>query len=198
MYNIVFFADSSFSVNSYIQPLVKALNSFIETQRKVGPENRLTLVKYNETLEYIFLYKIISSIDTPLLTQDINPTGGVAFYDNVTTALARLCTFSGEMKTHVPTIAIVFTDKWDTCSRRITPELMLLQIARLQLRGWKFIFLGTTDIAVNIGRKLGYNVCIKYDISEKGLSDSMDVITQIIEGGARQNVDIDLTRERDG
>lgn len=186
--NIVFIVDNSSSVNNYVQQYTETINRILETQRTIDPNTLLSFITFNQEIDYQYINQPLGTINTPF---NIKPNGITALYDNISTIIARLKNFS--TITHSkPPLVIIITDGEDTASRFADKSHVYFQITMMQRFGWKFVFLGTTEEAVNIGKDMGCNVCILYTTNDRSFAEIVHVIGELLRHGVQHNEDIDI------
>jgi len=190
--NVILVIDTSHSVLQYVTPYLQTINTIIEIQKKINPENLLSVVTFSNRIDYLCLNKPVKNITSPISVQDLNIQGNTALYDSVVAILGNLHKFHDKTKMRTETQVIILTDGLDTCSRFTQPKHLAFQIAKSQALGWKFTFLGTTEDSMNLGRILGCNVCVLYNTIESSFNRIGNVVEDLLQARIPSNVDVDL------
>lgn len=189
MPNILFFVDTSTSTSDYLTEYTACVNGLIRHCKTTRPEDLLTLVTFNDVLDYAYMAKKAKETEDIVIT----PSGTTALHASLCACLGTMLKFN-KVTYQSPCLAIILTDGMDTNSGMVTARHSALQIARCKAQGWRFIFLGMTEDAVKLGRWMGANICILYSATTK----SFQAIDEVLAGfvthmdKAWKDVDIDL------
>lgn len=190
--SLIFIIDTSTSIQPYLQHYTSAINGVIESQRTTNPRTLLSLITFNDEIKYLCLNKAIDTLPvSPVTEEAIKPNGLTAFHDNVCAILQHVNSFFTNNH-QCPPVVVILTDGDDTSSRLLSERHTMLQVARCKARGWRFIYLGVTDQAITIGRKIGFDVCILYDSTEGSFTRIPDAVHHFISNEQQEHVDVDI------
>lgn len=187
MRNIILFIDTSLSIEKIMHDYTKAVMNIIGNIEKIDPASLLTVITFNETVEYVGINQAVSSYNSVNLV----PKGNTSLYDCLSTSIHRLNQFYEETKAEPP-IVVILSDGRDTSSRLVDARLTALEILRMKVRGWKFVFVGTDPGAVILGKRMGCNVCVLYDTSPQSIANVSQVVAEIVEHRANHDAEIDI------
>lgn len=151
---IAYVLDRSGSMLALQQEAIDSFNQFVQTQREVPGQSRLTLVLFDN--EYLVPHETIPLEKVPELTADTYvPRGSTALLD----AIGRTINDTNSYITKLPpdqrpamVIIAIFTDGLENSSRHYTAQHIadLIQLYRTE-KNWQFIFLAANQDAVATG-----------------------------------------------
>lgn len=188
--NIIFIIDNSISTYGYAKQYIQAINGIINFQKNINPNTSLSLITFNNSIDYIYVNANINSVE-PIDIKKLNPSGCTAFYDNFIAIINTLKKFYDKNLSNPP-IVIILTDGVDNYSKKTREEHVLLQINLTKAYGWKFVYLGTTEKSVKIGRNIGCNACVLYKTSEKSFTELSRVVGGLLNDKVKNDIDIDI------
>jgi hypothetical protein len=190
MNSIIFIIDSSESVNNYVENYVKTINSIIDEQKKLNPDLLTTIAFFNQTLRYRDINCPIKNINH-ITNQDINPQWTTSLYDNVSIILHNMSKFY-DVNDQIPPVVVILTDGEDTSSHRLELKHLVLQIGFTKLKGWKYVFLGTDEKSMTVGKEIGANICIRYNQNENSFSNIPKLLAEVIKEKIYENENINF------
>ena len=188
--SVLFIVDNSYSTNKYLKLYLDAVNGIINLQKKLYPQSLLTFATFNIKYNFHCVRKEISTLTRDMNSDDFKCDGITALYDCVTIILNNTIKFHNEIQTG-PSLCIILTDGEDNASRKTNMRQCALQIAIAKSQGYKFIFLGTTEKSVEIGKRMGCEITILYEPSKKSLDNVLDIFTELLQH-PNQKIDLDL------
>jgi len=154
---IGFVLDRSGSMNAMKEEAIGGINAFLESQRKLPGEARLTLVLFDH--EYIAAYDGVPIKDVPPLdSQSYAPRGTTALLD----AIGRTINTIGERLDKTPeserpgkVIVAILTDGLENASQEFQRNQIFKMIQRQrEVFSWEFIFLGARQDAISTGKQM--------------------------------------------
>lgn len=154
--HIYFLLDRSGSMTSIRSETIAGFDAFIAEQRKVPGTCRVTLARFDDQYEEVYVDRDVAVVPTLELT----PRGSTALLD----ALGRLIVSAGEklaaLREHArpgSVVVGVMTDGYENASRDWTHE-RIKALIELQTRdyGWEFLYLGADQDAIEEGSKMGF------------------------------------------
>ena len=165
----VFLLDRSGSMESCRQDTIDGFNAFIESQRQSG--GTMTLCLFDDKFETVYEKTPIE--DVPELTEDtFVPRGGTALLDAMGQVL--------KMDLSDDAVIIILTDGDENSSRTYTSAHVKDLV---NLKPWKFVYLGANQDAVLAARNMGINTSLDYDVNRtpelfRALSQTVSNYTQ--------------------
>ena len=155
MVDIVCIVDRSGSMGEIRLDAIGGFNTFIEEQKKVEGEARVTLVLFNH--EYILVYKQKPLAEVkPLTEATYVPSGTTALLD----AIGR--TLEGEVSLGCPDsafgekgIVVVLTDGMENASKDYTRGRVKVIIEDYQIKGWEVHYLAANQDAFAEAHRYG-------------------------------------------
>ena len=181
MSNLVLIVDHSYSVLNYIKPYTDVVNHFIQKQRQLDSSTRVSLLFFGDTIKAEFVDRPIMNV-APIQPVLVRVGVLTALYDSLGIILRQI--------PENPTTVIVITDGDDNNSKNQTAESVKVLIQNYKDKGHHFVFLGATENSVIIGKEIGFNVCILYNISEKSFEKVKETTEQILR--IKRDADFDL------
>ena len=145
----VFLLDRSGSMDSCRQDTIDGFNTFIEAQKQFG--GTMTLCLFDDKFETV--YEKMPIADVPVLTGDtFVPRGGTSLLDAMGQVL--------KMDLSDDAMIIILTDGEENSSRTYTSAHIKDLV---NLKPWKFVYLGANQDAVLTARNLGIRTSLGYD-----------------------------------
>jgi uncharacterized protein with von Willebrand factor type A (vWA) domain len=143
---IIAITDSSGSMDTIKSAVIGGFNSFVQEQRQVAGEARMTHVTFNE--EHKLLYQAIALAQVPLLDADSYQTSGcTALFDTLGDTLETQGKRIAEEGWADQVIVEIITDGLENASRRYKREQIRSMIEHAQRHGWHFVFLAANQDA---------------------------------------------------
>lgn len=147
---IITIFDTSGSMNSIRADAEGGYNSFIEEQKKLPGEARLTSVTFDNVVRPT---PTVDVREAPRFV--LRPSGGTALYDAIgQTVLAQAERIARE-KWADSTILVIVTDGGENASRAYTREGVKTSIQMVQALGWQVVFLAANQDAFSVGASIG-------------------------------------------
>ena len=165
----VFLLDRSGSMESCRQDTIDGFNTFIEAQKQFG--GTMTLCLFDDQLETVYEKTPIE--DVPVLTEDtFVPRGGTALLDAMGQVL--------KMQLSDDAMVIILTDGEENSSLTYTSAHVNDLV---NLKPWKFVYLGANQDAVLAASELGIRTSLGYDTNRtpelfRALSETVSKYTQ--------------------
>jgi Mg-chelatase subunit ChlD len=156
---ILFVVDRSGSMASLNAAACAGFNSFLDEQRTVGGNARVSLTYFNQAVAHAYTAIPINSVGA---LYSIEPSGMTAMYDGIGEAINLHSSRIEREKWADSTIMVIITDGAENSSRRFTQSATAQMISMAKSIGWQFIFMGANiDVGqvaskLNIDRELAY------------------------------------------
>ena len=182
--------DKSGSMQSIKLDTIGGFNEFLDSQKQVEGEAKITLVLFDT--EYNVVYENIPIQNAASLNESTyRPDGGTSLYDALGQAIKmtkkRIESLPEEERPE-KVIFAVLTDGEENSSkilnkegqRKYTKEKIFEKIKKLQeVDGWAFLFLGANQDAYQVGSGLGFlaNNTVTYKASKMGMKSVMDTVS---------------------
>ena len=165
----VFLLDRSGSMESCCKDTIDGFNSFIDSQKQFG--GTMTLCLFDDKFETV--YEKMPIEDVPVLTEDtFVPRGGTSLLDAMGQVL--------KMELSDDAMVIILTDGEENSSRVYTSAHVKDLV---NLKPWKFVYLGANQDAVLAASNLGIKTSLEYDVNRtpevfRTLSETVSNYTQ--------------------
>jgi len=179
---IICILDRSGSMNATINDAIGGFNSFIETQKKVPGEAKVTLVLFDDQYDIIESGKDIGKIK--LLNESTYvPRGMTALLDAVGKTInnvgTRLASTEEDERPEKVMVAIL-TDGEENASKEFTKEKVNEMIEHQKTKyQWDFVFLAANQDAIQAGTSIGINAqsCFAYVANGVGTRSAYNNLT---------------------
>ncbi|WP_223163662.1 vWA domain-containing protein [Nocardioides humilatus] len=153
--HLYFLLDRSGSMQSIKADTEGGFTAFIDEQRKVPGECRVTLAQFDNAYEVVYSDRPVA--DVPRLV--LEPRGSTALLD----AMGRLITTAGkdlaalaEDERPGTVIVAVMTDGYENASQEWThPAIKALVEQQTADYAWQFLYMGADQDAIEVGTSLG-------------------------------------------
>lgn len=172
---IVIIIDRSGSMTAIKRDMEGGFNTFIEEQKKVPGECRVSLVQFDDTDEVVYSGKPIAEVP-PL---NLQPRGMTALYDAIGKAVSGTGSRLAAMKEEDRPSQVLFlivTDGHENSSHEFTSQRINEMITHQREKySWEFVFLGANQDAITTAVGLGVSVtnAVTYDANSIGASSAM-------------------------
>jgi hypothetical protein len=156
---ILVITDRSGSMAAIAKDVIGGYNTFIEDQKKVPGEAKVTFTQFDTDYEVVYAGKTLT--DVPMLDHNtFVPRGGTALLD----AIGRTLNEQGQ---RIATedwadlvIVCIITDGEENSSREFTRERIQEMTAHAEKNGWKFIYIGANQNSFQVAQGLGMKQAI--------------------------------------
>jgi hypothetical protein len=154
--HLYFLLDRSGSMTSIAAETRAGFDAFVAEQRTVPGRCRVSLSQFDDEYEEVYVDRDLALVP-PL---DLAPRGSTALLDS----LGRLIVTAGERLAALPeperpgTVVVgVMTDGYENASKDWThPRIKQLIAHQTDVYGWRFMYLGADQDAIEEGMKMGF------------------------------------------
>lgn len=165
---LIFIVDRSGSMEGIRHDMEGGFTAFMEEQRKVPGDCRVTLVQFATDYEIVYAGTPLHGV--PLLK--IIPGGGTALLDAIGRTIhetgERLSAMHPSMRP-ARVLVVVITDGEENSSRIYSRSVVFDMIAHQTERyGWAFMFMGANQDAIDEAGKIGIKNALTYDANAVG------------------------------
>ena len=165
----VFLLDRSGSMDSCRQDTIDGFNTFVDSQKQFG--GTMTLCLFDDEFETVYEKLPIEQVP-PLTEHTFVPRGGTALHDAMGQVL--------KMNLSDDAMIIILTDGEENSSRTYTSAHVKDLV---NLKPWKFVYLGANQDAVLAATNLGIKTSMEYDVTRtpevfRALSETVSNYTQ--------------------
>lgn len=163
---IIVVTDRSGSMASIRKDANGGFSSFIEEQRTVEGEARVTQIMFDDKIETQYEAKPLA--DVPPL--DLTPRGSTALLDAIGSALNVQGERIHDEKWAELVIVVIITDGGENASREYKADQIKSMIEHAEKNGWKFVFLAANQDAFQVGAQygIGAQFTSNFDATAKG------------------------------
>lgn len=148
--------DRSGSMESIANDAIGGLNAFVDSQRRLPGEARMSLILFDDRYEVPIKSQPLAQV--PLLTrQTLVPRGSTALLDAIGRTLKKMTeSFAARPAAARPDTIIVaiLTDGEENASRTFSQAHIADLIAEKRAQGWEFIFLAANQDAIASATRL--------------------------------------------
>ena len=149
--------DRSGSMVSLQNELISGLNAFCEEQKNTSPNSRLICTRFDNIVELVLETDSLNNFRR-FSSDDFVPRGMTSLHDAVKDMVSRIeanVTSNNIEETDLP-IIVILTDGAENSSLTSREEIAAIVKAKRNL-GWKFIFMGANQDALEVGSSMGMN-----------------------------------------
>lgn len=147
---IITIFDTSGSMETIRADAEGGYNAFIDEQKKLPGEARLTSVTFSNS---VVSSPTVDVREAPRFT--LRPHGGTALYDAIGTTLMAQAKRIAEEKWANSVILVIVTDGGDNASRFQTRDSVKGMITMVQNMGWRVVFLAANQNAFAVSSGMG-------------------------------------------
>ena len=159
---IIFICDRSGSMHSIDRPACQGYNGFLDEQRGVPGEARVTNILFDD--RYEVKNQALPLAQAPYM-ETLSPRGYTALYDAIGRTLdeqGRRIKAEGWAQ---KVICVVITDGAENRSRSYNLHRINEMITHAREHNWEFVFLAANISAEGVGRDLGFNPQYTYQFT---------------------------------
>lgn len=180
---IICIIDVSGSMNSIVNDAIGGFNSFIEAQKKVKGEAKVSLVLFNNLVMPV--YSEVDIRDVKELTKaTYQPVGATALLDAVGKTVDEVGERLNKSKKKPDKVVVaILTDGEENASTQFTLYDIREKITHQTNKySWEFIFLAANQDAFLAGRKLNVPLCntFSFDATSKGVSVAYNSLSDCV------------------
>jgi Mg-chelatase subunit ChlD len=151
--------DRSGSMEIIKNDMIQGLNSFLDEQKRLPGECKVSLVQFDHEYETIYWDRDIS--DTiPRTTDNYKPRGSTSLVDamgRTIVSLGKILSESHEDNRPGKVIFITITDGEENSSKEFSRNHVFDKIThQTDKYNWQFIYIGANQDAIKEGHKFGY------------------------------------------
>jgi len=181
---LVFILDRSGSMGSMCDEAIGGFNAFLEEQKGLPGEARLTLALFDHEYNLIHNGRDIKTVE-PLNKDTYNPRGTTALLDAVGRTLddvgkriregSHSCSACGDTKKPTKVLVAVLTDGLENASKDYNKKKINEMIEHCKKEhDWQFMFLAANQDAFSEGSSLGvlHNMSMNYTMDSAGFKKS--------------------------
>lgn len=153
--DITILLDRSGSMESIKRVTIDGVNSMIQDQKLDEGDCWVTLIQFDgeDPEHHVFTGIPIDQV-RPLTDESFVPRGNTPLYDAIGLSLAHTTRRTSDTPDLLRLFVIV-TDGQENASRRVSAAEASEKIKRKEAEGWRFIFLGANQDAIEEANKIG-------------------------------------------
>lgn len=192
---IVAIIDESGSMASLKNDIIGGFNNFVDQQKKIAGEARLSLVTFSDHVRTVLEGTPLQNVNL-LNDSSYNPGGMTALLDAVGTTVDKV----GQRLALLPenarpgkVVVLIMTDGQENSSREFKREQIAEKVKHQQSKySWEFVFLGANQDSFAEASTLGIlrSHTYNYASTAKGLGEAystLNMVTARARGGAVDN-----------
>jgi Mg-chelatase subunit ChlD len=189
---IIVITDRSGSMRDLANEVIGGYNKFLEDQRKVPGEARVTFTQFDN--EYEIVYSGVPLVSAPALDHETyQPRGTTALHDAIGRTLETQGRRIAADQWAELVIVCVITDGYENASREYTKDQIQAMTAHAEAHGWKFVYLAANQNAVHTAKNLGMQRAYASNFAATGVGTqaayvSMSATSASLRSGIDPNV----------
>jgi len=188
MSELIFVIENSERIKNISDYYITIINNILNIYSTLKPNILTSIIYINDESKYFHFRKDINDI-RKINLQDLEPSGNFKLHDNFSAVLNRIKSFHDKTNSDSPIVILLTYDK-DNASTRLNESLTWVQTTINKGYGWKFIFLSSTIESYNIGKKIGFDTCIQYEIENKHCEEIVYVFEYLIKNKFQPNLNL--------
>lgn len=151
---IIVITDRSGSMESIATEVIGGYNNFIDEQRQVAGEARVTFTQFDDRYEVVYAGKPINKVPR-LDDSTFVPRGMTALLDAIGKTLEAQGARIAAEKWADLVIVCILTDGRENASQEFSAKRVREMTSHAELHGWKFVYLGANQDSFRVARRLG-------------------------------------------
>lgn len=167
---ILFVIDRSGSMGSLNAAACAGFNNFIDEQRTVPGEARVSLTFFNDRVQHDYTARPLGNVDR---LRSIHPGGMTAMYDGIGEAMQLHSPRIAMQRWADSTIVVIITDGQENSSKKFNATKIASMIKEAKAGGWQFVFLGANIDANEVARSLNIDpdLAYQFDATVEGVKN---------------------------
>jgi hypothetical protein len=151
---ILVITDRSGSMASTAKDVIGGYNTFIEEQREVPGEAKVTFAQFDDVYEVVYAGRPLA--DVPALdSRTFVPRGSTALLDAIGRTLNEQGQRIAAEKWADLVIVCILTDGGENASREYDTAKVKTMTEHAEKNGWKFVYLGANQDSFGVTQNLG-------------------------------------------
>ena len=186
--------DRSGSMQDLTDETISGFNEFINSQKKLNIEVKITLVQFDR--EYLLNYEAVDINKVKALNRNTYvPRGMTALLDAIGKTIKmtkKRHKLMGETEAPDKTMIVIVTDGYENNSTKYTKESVFNKIKKMEeKRNWEFIYLGANQDAISVAGNYGIDSkkAMRYAYDRAGTTDMFEAVSK--------NICFSIEREKD-
>lgn len=171
--DLIIIVDRSGSMFDIAGDMSGGLNKFIEEQKKVSGQCRVTLADFDtQELRFLHLVEDISKVEP----YKLEPRGGTPLFDTISSVFGK---FSDVAKPKMDkTICLIITDGEENSSKEVKDKDIIVQLIKdkQEKEGWEVIYLGADHDAFSAGYSMGTSSAAQYNKTKMSVQNMYGTI----------------------
>lgn len=164
---IIVITDRSGSMGSLVNDVIGGYNSFLEEQKKVEGEARVTFVQFDNEYEMLYEGKPLS--EAPALTKETYvPRGSTALLDAIGRTLTTQGARIGKENWANLKVVVIMTDGEENASKEFSIEKIRELSSQFENHGYRFVYIGANQDSFKAASNLG----LKHVMATNFVADS--------------------------
>ena len=175
---ILVITDRSGSMASIASDVIGGYNRFIDDQRSLPGEARVTYTQFDTEYEVIYAGTALKKV--PVLDdKTFVPRGGTALLDAIGRTLNEQGARIAKEGWAELVIVLIVTDGEENSSREYDRARIKEMTSHAESNGWKFVYLGANQDAFSVARGLGFSTAHTqgYDATSAGTQAAYGIAT---------------------
>lgn len=169
---IICLIDKSGSMNSIKSDTIGGFNAFLDEQRKVKGEARLSLYYFNDQVEEGIAGADLEYVQ-PLKAEDYKPLGGTALFDAIGKAITDVGWKYHKMapsERPEKVLFVIITDGEENSSKNYKQHQIKEMVEHQTKKyNWNFIYLGANQDAFKVGNSFGVQNNVNFAATGAGV-----------------------------
>lgn len=151
---IIVITDRSGSMGNLVNDVIGGYNNFLEEQKKIEGQARVTFVQFDHEIEQLYEGKPLS--EAPLLTPvTYRPRGSTALLDAIGRTLTTQGERIGKERWANLKVVVILTDGEENASKEYTLEKIRELSSQFETHGYRFVYIGANQDSFKAASNLG-------------------------------------------
>lgn len=157
---IIFVVDRSGSMGSLNAAACAGFNSFVDEQRTVAGNARVSLTFFSDSVVDEYSAVPIEQVNRLL---SLHPSGMTAMYDGIGKTIDEQSMRISRERWADQVIFVTITDGHENSSRRYSLAKVAMMIRKMRTAGWQFIFMGANIDVMATARSMNMDESTAYE-----------------------------------
>lgn len=148
---IIVVMDRSGSMEHIAEDMMGGFKTYIDEQKKVEGEARVTLAQFDDQYDLLYSAKPIAEVDGIVL----KPRNSTALFDAIGFTITQQKERIEKEKWAELVIVVIITDGHENSSKEYNGTAVQALVKGAEAQGWEFIYMGANQDAMKVASSMG-------------------------------------------
>lgn len=148
---IIVVMDRSGSMEHIASDMEGGFKTFIEDQKKIEGEARVTLAQFDDQYDLLYAAKPLAEVDGISL----RPRNSTALFDAIGFTINQQMERIDDEKWAELVVVVIITDGLENASKEYNGTAVQALVKAAEAKGWEFVYMGANQDAIKVASSMG-------------------------------------------